>query len=636
MTAVKTKITGNFWKYYQKVIADSVIPYQWAALNDELPDTEPSHALKNFRLAAGLEEGEYYGMVFQDSDVYKWLECVAYSLQNHPDAALEQRADEVIALIGAAQLADGYINTFYQVKEGIGQRWTNVRDQHELYCGGHMIEAAVAYYEMTGKTNFLKIAEKFADYVIEVFGPGENQIQGYPGHEEIELALVRLYLATNAQRYLDQAVFFVEERGKQPNYFTEEAEKAGRPPQSWWHGDYEYSQAHLPIREQKEAVGHAVRAVYFYTAVADVARLTGDESLKKAVEVLWRNVVDEKMSVNGGIGASAWGEAFAENYDLPNDTCYNETCASVGLAFWAKRMLALEPKGEYGDVLENAVYNGTLCGMDLPGQRFLYVNPLEINGENACKRRDHHHVTPQRQKWFNCACCPPNLARLVGSIGEYFAMNVGDTLYINLYGESQTKAELVGTPVTLTQQTDYPFDGEVAVRLELPESVTGTVALRIPAWSQKTGLTINGETVTFDVKEGFAYVTRQWQDGDLLQLSLDMTPQKLYASTKITEDIGKVAITRGPLVYVAEEKDNGADLGTLWLTDAPLTAEGNEELLPHAVYLKGTGKRLMDQENGTYTTAKPTFEAVEVTLIPYFMWGNRGYGEIRIWLNESL
>ncbi len=283
MTAT-AKMTGQFWQQYQKIVEEHVIPYQWQALTDQLEDTEPSHAIENFRLAAGLSEGVYYGMVFQDSDVYKWLESVAYSLRNHPDAALEARADEVIVLLGQAQEADGYLNTYYQVKAGLEQRWTNVRDNHELYCGGHLIEAAVAYFEVTGKRAFLTIAEKFADYVDTIFGPEAGKIKGYPGHEEIELALVRLYLVTKNEKYLNLATFFVNERGQQPLFFNEEAEKAGRDAQSWWHGDHEYSQAHVPIREQKEAVGHAVRAVYFYSAVADIARLQHDDSLKQAVE----------------------------------------------------------------------------------------------------------------------------------------------------------------------------------------------------------------------------------------------------------------------------------------------------------------------------------------------------------------
>lgn len=632
----QTKMTGKFWKEYQEKVRTSVIPYQWAALTDQLEDTEPSHAIKNFKIAAGMEEGEYYGMVFQDSDLYKWLESVAYSLDNHPDEELEKRADEVIDLLEKAQLDDGYLNTYYQLKEGLDKRWTNVRDNHELYCAGHMIEAAVAYYEVTGKTKFLAIVKRFADYINQIFGPEEGKIQGYPGHEEIELALVRLYLVTEKKEYLDLAHFFVEERGKEPNYFNEEAKKHGRDAQSWWHGDHEYSQAHAPIREQKEAVGHAVRAVYYYTAVADLARLKNDESLKEAVKTLWNNVVHQKMHVNGGMGASGWGEAFWENYDLPNDTTYNETCASVGFSFWAKRMLELEPHGQYADQLENAVYNGVLCGMDLKGKQFLYVNPLEINGPNACSRHDHKHVTPKRQKWFNCACCPPNLARLVASIGDYFTTVVEDTVYLNLYGQGKTTLDWKGIPVTIIQETLYPWNGEVSLSIHSEEFIEGTLAIRIPEWSEDTSLRLNGEKVLLNVENGYVYLDGTWGDNDTIHLSLDFTPKRVYANTKVTEDIGKVVIKRGPLVYAIEETDNGKDLGTYWLTEEPLKEVQTDELLEDAVYLKGIANQLVSPTEQTYSHQKPKFIEKEVTLIPYFMWGNRGYGEMRVWLNSTL
>lgn len=629
------KMTGQIWQHYQNIVKERVIPYQWQALNDQLVDTEPSHGIENFRLAAGLTEGTYYGMVFQDSDVYKWLESVAYSLRNHPDPSLEAQADDVIELLGQAQLADGYLNTYYQVQEGLDQRWTNIRDNHELYCAGHLIEAAVAYYEVTGKGKLLEIAQKFADYIDQTFGPEQGKIQGYPGHEEIELSLVRLYVATEKKNYLKLATYFVNERGKQPLFFDLEAKKAGRKERGWWHGNHDYAQAHLPVRDQKEAVGHAVRAVYFYAAVADIARLTQDDSLKAAVSRLWENVVQHKLFINGGIGASAWGEAFAADDDLPNDTTYNETCASVGLAFWARRMLELAPKGEYGDVLENAIYNGSLCGMDIQGERFLYVNPLEINGPNACQRHDHRHVTPQRQKWFNCACCPPNLARLIGSIGDYFITESSEGVYVNLYGSSEVSVSLGGQAVVLTQETLYPWAGEIRIIIGTASTVTGKVSLRIPAWSQeKFQLSVNGVPVSCQSENGYVTLQRSWADGDVIELVLDMRPQKIYAHTRITEDIGKVAITRGPLVYVAEERDNGDQLGTLWLADGQIAAIDNSELLSGAIYLKAPGKRLMSQTSAIYTREMPTFEDTTITMLPYFLWGNRGTGELRVWLNH--
>lgn len=628
---MQTKMTGKFWETYQKIVADQVIPYQWRALNDELPDTEPSHAIENFRLAARLAQGEYYGMVFQDSDLYKWLECVAYSLQNQPDVDLEQKADGVIDILRQAQLDDGYLNTYYQVKEGLDKRWTNLRDNHELYCAGHLIEAAVAYYESTGKTTLLTVAQKYADFICRTFGNEADQIPGYPGHEEIELALVRLFLVTADQKYLDQAVYFIDQRGQEPNYFVEEAQAHGRDPKGWWKGSLGYYQAHEPVRKQTEAVGHAVRAMYLYTAVADVARLKDDAGLKETVKMLWHNVVAHKMSVNGGVGAEAFGEAFAENDDLPNDTCYNETCASVGLAFWAQRMLQLEENGAYADVLENAVYNGALGGMDLAGQHFLYVNPLEINGANACARHDHGHVTTQRQKWFACACCPPNLGRLIGSIGAAFVHTNEEVIYVDLYGQSQTQVNFHGQTVTLTQTTDYPFAGDIKLQVEASQAVAATLALRIPAWAATNEIRINEQVLP--IQNGYVKLTQTWEN-ETLNFTLPMNLRKIYANTRVTEDIGKVAVAYGPLIYVAEEVDNGKELGALWLTDAPLQVKQTSELLPNAIYLTGTCQRLVTNP-ATYSIQPPHFETQPLQLVPYFMWGNRGYGEMRVWLQQK-
>ncbi|MFS0661136.1 beta-L-arabinofuranosidase domain-containing protein [Niallia alba] len=633
------KMTGSFWQHYQDVVANSVIPYQWKALNDQLPDTEPSHAIKNFRIAAGELDEEYYGMVFQDSDLYKWLEAVAYSLQSHPNPQLEKDADEVISLLGRAQNKDGYLHTYYQVKEGLEQRWTNVRDNHELYCAGHLIEAAVTYYESTGKSELLQTACKFADYIDSVFGPEEEQIKGFPGHEEIELALVRLYLVTKENRYLNLATFFVNERGRQPHYFDLECKQFGRDQQGWWHGNYEYSQSHIPVREQKEAVGHAVRAMYLYTAVADLAELNNDPTLKEAAENLWHSVVREKLFINGGIGASAWGEAFAGAFDLPNDTTYNETCASIGLAFWAKRMLQLETKGEYADILENAVYNGSLCGMDIKGERFFYVNPLEVNGESSCHRRDHKHVLPERQKWFNCACCPPNLARIIGSIGDYFYTQKGETFYVNLYGDSIAKLDWNGQEVEFVQHTMYPWDGAIAFTINPSNSVEGNLAFRIPGWAEgEFNITINGENAAGEelVSNGYLIIKRNWEKGDQVSLLFPTKAKAIYTNTKVEENTGKVAFTRGPLVYCFEEVDNGDNLSTIFIGDTSIKEVKNSNLLNDAVYLQLTGSRLQDHSDDLYSFKKPYLEAFTLTAIPYFMWGNRGKGEMKVWVKQQI
>src|SRR5690625_1118398 len=381
--AKRVEVHDAFWRTYMKLVRDQVIPYQWEALNDRIPNASPSHAIENLKIAAGEASGDFHGMVFQDSDVAKWLEAVAYSLETDPDDQLEQTADEVIDLLGRAQQADGYLNTYFTIKEP-ENRWGSLMHNHELYCAGHFIEAAVAYYNTNGKRKFLDIMCRYADYIDTVFGEDDSKLSGYTGHQEIELALVRLYRVTNNDKYLKLSQYFIDARGNKPHYFDEEREKnaPGVFEEMVQHFDhfFEYNQSHKPVREQDKAVGHAVRAVYMYTAMADLAAETGDHVLAEATKTLWGNATQCQMYVTGGLGSSVHGEAFSFDYDLPNDLCYTETCASVGLVFWARRMLDLEANGAYADVLERALYNGTISGMDLDGQKFFYVNPLEEIG----------------------------------------------------------------------------------------------------------------------------------------------------------------------------------------------------------------------------------------------------------------
>ena len=372
----KVKVTDQFWHGYQELVMDTVIPYQEKILNDEIPGVEKSHALANFRIAAGLEEGEFYGMVFQDSDVAKWLEGVAYALEVRSDPELEERADKVIEIIEKAQQDDGYLNTFFTIKEP-EHRWQNLQECHELYCAGHMMEAAAAYYEVTGKDRLLHVMERMAEHIGKRFGTEEGKEPGIPGHQEIELGLLRLYEVTGKENYKDLARYFIEQRGKDPDYFVKEKEKRG-----WVHFDMdvnnrEYNQAHATVYEQKEAVGHSVRAVYMYTAMAELASLYKDEKLYQACCDLWENMTQKRMYITGGIGSTVDGEAFTIDYDLPNDTVYAETCASIGLVFFARKMLDNVMDGRYADVMERALYNGIISGMQLDGKRFFYVNPLE-------------------------------------------------------------------------------------------------------------------------------------------------------------------------------------------------------------------------------------------------------------------
>ena len=632
----QAEINGGFWKNYQEIVREKMIPYQWAVLNDEMDGVKPSHVIANFEIAAGRREGHHDGMVFQDSDLYKWIEAAAYSLKNDPDSELEKKVDWAIDLIEEAQLEDGYIDTYYQLDGRIGERWTNLRDNHELYCAGHLIEAAVAYAQATGKKKLLEVAERLIGQIEKVFLT--EGCKGYSGHEEIELALVRMYQESGEKRCLELAEEFLKRRGTEPHYFDLESRKYHRGKQSWWDADYTYSQSHEPVTEQREAVGHAVRAMYLYCAMTDVARLTGDQKMKEAAEALWNDVTERKMSVNGGIGASDWGESFSAAYDLPNDTVYNETCASVGLVFWAKRMLLMNGDSRYADIMENALYNGCLCGMDMEGEHFFYVNPLEINHTSE-KRKDHEHVRTERKTWFNCACCPPNLARLITSLGDYIYRVEADEVFIDLYAQSAIKCNLHGNDVKIIQETEYPWDGKIRITVETDQTDTFLVTLRVPAWVSEGTVSCAGKLQTLselEIKKGYMRLKREWKNGDIIEVSFPMEVKEIYANTKVAEDIGKVAVSRGPLIYCVEEKDNGRDLAALILSDEEYEILHQENFAKEIVFLKTAGVRLKNRnENSLYSYEKPVSEKQSITLIPYYLWGNRGYGEMAVWLRKA-
>ncbi|MFS0637705.1 beta-L-arabinofuranosidase domain-containing protein [Mesobacillus foraminis] len=634
----KITVTDPFWGHYLEVVRDHVIPYQWEALNDRLPDTEPSHAIENFRIAAGEAEGEFFGMVFQDSDVAKWLEAVAFSLENEQNAKLEQTADDVIALLGRAQDESGYLNTYYTVKEP-DQRWTNLRDNHELYCAGHLMEAAVAYYKATGKRQFLEIMCRYADYIDSVFGREEHKLKGYPGHQEIELALVKLYDVTGNERYLNLSKYFIDERGKQPHYFDLEKREREDTKPFWFNNDYAYHQAHKPVRDQKEAVGHAVRATYMYTAMADLAARTNDESLKTACETLWENVTQKQMYVTGGIGSMVFGEAFSFDYDLPNDLSYTETCASIALVFWANRMLNLDANSKYADVMELALYNGTISGMDLDGKKFFYVNPLEVLPKACETRNDKKHVEPVRQTWFGCACCPPNLARLIASIGHYIYSQKEKELFVHLYMGNETRLEADGKEVELVQQTNYPWDGQVSITVNPATEHTFTLALRIPGWARSAVVKVNGKTVDHEsfMKNGYVYLNRSWTKGDQVELSLPMTVERIQSNPLVRHNVGKVALKRGPVVYCLEEADNGENLhGILLPRNAELKAEYIAELLDGVVVITGEAERIVqDNWSSLYRPVEEQTRQVQIKAVPYYAWCNREPGEMIVWVNEK-
>ncbi|GLO65435.1 hypothetical protein MACH08_12190 [Oceanobacillus kimchii] len=636
----KITMKDSFWNNYLQLVKEEVIPYQWEALNDRIPNTEPSRAIKNFKIAAGEAEGKFYGMVFQDSDVAKWLEAVAYSLEHFPDQKLEETADELINLLEKAQLDDGYLNTYYTVAEP-NNRWTNVRDNHELYCAGHLIEAAVTYYRVTGKDKFLNVMCKYADYIVDTFGEEDSKIHGYPGHQEIELALVKLYDVTGIEKYLNLSKYFIDERGRQPHYFDIEKEARNDKNAFFYPKEYEYHQAHQPVRGQEKAVGHSVRAIYMYSAMADLALKTNDESLIEASKRLWNNVTSQQMYITGGVGSEEFGESFSFDYDLPNDISYTETCASIALVFWAKRMLDLHVNRKYADVMEKALYNGTISGMSLDGKSFFYVNPLEVFPK-ATERHSHHHVKPVRQKWFNCACCPPNLARLISSIHHYIYSKREDQLFIHLYCGNESSIEVNNQIVDIEQKTDYPWDGKVSVFINPTYQSEFTIALRLPGWCDNPFLNVNGEEMDIQSIEqgGYVYINRTWKKGDSIELLLPMSVKQMKAHPLVRQNIGKVALQRGPIIYCLEEIDNGENLQQIFVDTNKnyLDAEFDSELLGGVVKLFGTAYRLdssLWKEDCLYAESKMNLTPIEVKAIPYYSWCNRKPGEMLVWINEK-
>ncbi|WP_020432391.1 glycoside hydrolase family 127 protein [Paenibacillus riograndensis] len=636
-------IRDDFWGRYIQLVQEVVIPYQYEALHDRLPEAEPSHAIANFEIAAGRRTGEFHGFVFQDSDLAKWLEAVGYSLRLKRDPELEARADAVIDLVAAAQQPDGYLNTYFTVKEP-GKRWTNLQDCHELYCAGHFIEAAVAYYEATGKDKLLNTMRRMVDHISSVFGPEEGKLKGYDGHQEIELALVKLYRLTGEEQYLKLSSFFIDQRGQEPNFLRQEWEARDRV--THWSSspagsiDLKYFQAHIPVREQTEAAGHSVRAVYMYTAMADLAALTGDRALHDACVRLWDNMTGKQMYITGGIGSTHKGEAFTFDYDLPNDTVYAETCASIGLIFFARRMLELEPDARYADVMERALYNNVLGSMAQDGRHYFYVNPLEVWPQACTCNPDKHHVKSERQGWFGCACCPPNVARLLTSMNQYIYTVHGDTLYTNLYIGSELNMTLGGTAVAVSQQSNYPWEGTVTLKVDPAEAAEFGIALRIPSWSSSAEIRVGGEKLSLDenVEQGYCVIRRVWNAGDTIELKLSMEAHRVYAHPELRADAGKTAIQRGPLVYCLEAADNSTPLSSIALHEsAPFTEHFEASLLGGAVVVKGQGSRIEQAgwSGGLYSRAKAPVEAATITAIPYYLWGNRGSGEMKVWIPES-
>ncbi len=611
------KIDDIFWSPRIRVNREQTLPHEYneCKKTGRIDGFDPEWTPKS--------DSEYRHM-FNDSDVAKWIEAASYSLATHPDPKLDALLDGVIDLIGKALQPDGYLNTFFSFVEP-EKRWANLRDCHELYCAGHLIEAAVAHYQATGKKTLLDILCRYADYIDSAFGPEEGKMQGYCGHQELELALVRLYHVTGNEKYLALSKFFIDERGKKPYYFDKEAIARGDDPKDFWAKTYEYCQSHVPVREQHEVTGHAVRALYMYSAMADLAGEYGDETLLDTCEKLWDSVCLKRMYITGGVGPDAKNEGFTFDYDLPNETAYAETCAAIALIFWNHRMLQLDCDGRFADVMERALYNGALSGVSLDGKRFFYDNPLASIGNK------------ERSEWFGCACCPPNIARLLASLGQYMYSTTETDAIVHLYIQGESSLKVGETGVTLKQTTEYPWDGKVSIAVQTDKAATFGLRLRIPSWCKGATIRINGEAFTGKPEKGYVRIEREWKSGDVVELNLPMPIERVKANPKVRQDVGRTALQRGPIVYCLEEPDNGSPIHQIVLPkDARLTVERKPDMLDGIAVI--TGEALcMDSsawDGEIYRADDSAVKQTKITAIPYYSWANRGKGNMTVWIPE--
>lgn len=624
------RVTDGFFRTRQQLMTDVTIPYMEKILRDEVPGAKKSHALANFRMAAGEETGEFYGMVFQDSDVAKWLEAAAYSLMLKPDDELRRRVDETIALIGRAQQPDGYLNTYFTVKEP-QNRWANLLECHELYCAGHMMEAACAFYEALSEDKLLHVAMKLADHIIDRFG--EGKAEGISGHQEIEIGLMRMFRTTGKAAYRDMALRFLNLRGKDTGYFATHT-----PPQDIAYGGYpidpydnRYNQSDMPVREQTKARGHAVRCVYMLIAMADAAAAMGDGELRAACERMFENITQRQMYITGAVGSTAHHEAFTDDFDLPNDRGYGETCASVAMAIFAGKLLQLSPDGRYADLLERELYNGALAGMQLDGQSFFYVNPLEVTPGISGEVPGYEHVCAERPKWHACACCPPNLARLIVSLGKYLFSEDENAVYSHLFVGSTAHTR----HADIALETGYPFIGTAAYTVTGVRSNAFTLAIHIPGYLKDYRLTVNGEAEDAPLAQGYLSIERAWRDGDCVEISFDLIPRRVYADPRVRDDAGKVALFRGPILYCFEGVDNGGHLSALRL---PRTADLREmpfdEGRLHGIIAIAADGLRAETSDELYRENAPAETPAILRAIPYYAWGNRGVNAMSVWIRE--
>jgi len=613
------QLTDSFWSKRVSTNRTITIPFGFKKCEEE-------GRIRNFARAGGLLDGEYEGLMpFDDTDVYKIIEGASYSLQTNPDSELDRYVDDIIAKIAAAQEEDGYLTTWKSIDPNTtpafwvepGPRWHDLKISHELYNAGHLYEAAYAHYGATGKRNLLNIALKNADLIADTFGP--DKLLAPPGHQIIETGLVKLYRVTGQEKYLDLAKFFLDQRGN-----SEEHKLYGS-----------FSQDHKPVVEQNEAVGHAVKAAYMYSGMADIAALRRDSLYLKAVDQIWENVVSKKMYITGGIGSRHKGESFGDNYELPNLTAYCETCAAIANIYWNHRMFLLHGDAKYIDVLERTLYNGMISGVSLTGDTFFYANSLESDGKYA-----FNQGALTRKPWFTCSCCPTNVTRFMPSVPDYIYALHNDSLFVNLFVASTTHVHFGKSSIEVTQTANYPWDGKIEIRIDPESSMTFAMKIRIPGWalgkpvpsdlyhylkvkSNQYTLSVNGEPVQSELHKGYATIHRKWSAGDVIELNLPMPVHRVQAHRSVKDDIGKVALERGPIVYCAEWADNGGKVLDLVIPDeAQFKIEHREDLLGGMSIIQGD-------------VLNETGQRKQLTAIPYYAWSHRGAGEMAVWLERK-
>jgi hypothetical protein len=621
---VHVRFNDGFWQPRMEVNRTATIPQIYRKL-------EETGRISAFDLDFEREVPSPIVLIFGDSDPAKWIEAASYSLMNHPEPELAAKVDYVADKIIGAQQTDGYLNTHF-IRTQPEMRWKNLRDWHEMYCAGHLMEGAVAHAQATGSPKLLDALSRYADHIDQTFGSAPGKKRGYAGHPEIELALVRLYHATGERRYLELAKYMVDERGAQPHYYDLEARKRGEDPARFWARTYEYCQAHVPIREQEKVVGHAVRAMYLFSGVADLAHEYDDPTLLDTCNRLWDNLITKRMYLTGGIGPSRHNEGFTEDYDLPDETAYAETCATIGLVMWNHRLLQFNGESRFADVLERGLYNGFLSGVSLEGTHFLYENPLSSAGDR------------QRIEWFVCPCCPPNVARILASVGNYFYSTSQAGAWVHLFASNEASLQIDGKEVRLQQTTRYPWDGKVELKVGVAQPQSFTLHLRLPDWCQGYRLSLNGQALDLKPEaNGYLAISRSWQDGDRVEYGMEMPIRMVFANPAVRQLVGRLALQRGPLVYCLEGIDHpgASPLDRIAVSAEQVASEFSVEFQPDLMggvaVIHGKGTLIEEQgwKGQLYDSIPPTKKELKLSAVPYCVWGNRALGEMRVWLRTA-